>query len=263
MKKVLPILLVIAMALPAMATVTITAVDNGDGTVTIGYVADAGEVIRGAGIKLTVGAGDEVDGVVDALAPDAASPFNAYIDYYAEFGVTELPGTGAHPVADPAAAGPLALPAAEAVFSAGVLDESGNTGGAEGTGILCTITLVDGSDADGFAVLTIAEDALRGGVVGDGFTADQVVYPAALTIEIPGDICLGDLNGDGFKNTFDMSLLVNKLMAKGAPYNIPSTDPAYQEAADLNADGYCNTFDMSMLVNMLSAAGAPYNIPCN
>ena len=84
MKKVLPILLALSMAVPALATVTISAVDGGNEDLVISYSCDAGEVVRGIALKLTI-----VDAELTTGTDVAANALlNAYIDYYYTNGVS-------------------------------------------------------------------------------------------------------------------------------------------------------------------------------
>ncbi len=193
MKKVLPILLVAAMAAPLWAAVEITATDLGDGQIQLEYTCTAGEVVRGIALKVTAGDGDGVDGVINDFAEPASPVVNAYIDYYTTTGYDLLTQGlddrgNAHPIADPAGPGPLSLPANEAVYCAGFLDELGGQAGMPASGVLGTFTVADGSDADGEVCVTIAEDGLRGGVVGDSVT--EVTMPAEICVTLAEPECV-------------------------------------------------------------------------
>jgi len=171
MRKVLPILLAIAIAAPALADVTVSVSDAGSETAQIALAIDGGAVVRGVALKVTI-TGAELAAIADVT--DVMAAFNAYIDYYYSnpgfFGgladETALPGTGAHALADPDAAGVLAtLPANTFVISLGALDNSGNQGGVTAGGLLCKIKLSNFAGTS--AQVCIEPDALRGGIVGD------------------------------------------------------------------------------------------------
>jgi len=170
MRKVLPILLAIALAVPALADVAVTVDDAGDGVAQLNLAISGDAVVRGLALKVTI-TGAELAAIADVT--DVMPAFNAYIDYYysntgflgALPDETALPGTGAHAVANPDAAGVLAtLPATTFSISLGALDNSGNQGGVTAGGVLAKIKL---SDISGSAQVCVEADALRGGIVGD------------------------------------------------------------------------------------------------
>lgn len=170
MRKVLPILLAIALAMPALADVAVTVDDAGDGVAQLNLAISGDAVVRGLALKVTI-TGAELAAIADVT--DVMPAFNAYIDYYCSHtdflgtlaDETALPGTGAHALADPDAAGVLAvLPATTFSISLGALDNSGNQGGVTAGGVLAKIKL---SDISGSAQVCVEADALRGGIVGD------------------------------------------------------------------------------------------------
>ncbi|MEJ5259793.1 MAG: hypothetical protein WHS88_06345 [Anaerohalosphaeraceae bacterium] len=171
MRKVLPILLAIAIAAPALADVTVSVSDAGSETAQIALAIDGGAVVRGVALKVTI-TGAELAAIADVT--DVMAAFNAYIDYYYSnpgflgglADETALPGTGAHALADPDAAGVLAtLPATTFVISVGALDNSGNQGGVTAGGVLANVKL--SNFAGSTAQVCVEADALRGGIVGD------------------------------------------------------------------------------------------------
>lgn len=109
MKKIIVALVVLALAVPSMAAVTVTATDDGnnDGWVTISYVQSdgaAGKRPRAFALDLTASAGEicEVD-------TSGCEPFGIYmgtIEIDALGNVTN-PGSPVAPADDPGAAGPL------------------------------------------------------------------------------------------------------------------------------------------------------------
>jgi hypothetical protein len=183
-------MLAIAFAMPALANVTVT-VDEGvanDEIAEVTLAIDGGSVVRGLAITVTITNGD-----IDALddVTEVMAGFNAYIDYYYSnpdfLGTlpdeTGLPGTGAHALADPDAAGVLAtLPATEFSISLGALDNTGAQGGIGAGGQLCKIN-VGPLDAD--AEVCVVVDALRGGIVGDNLGTITVDDCATIAKAIP------------------------------------------------------------------------------
>lgn len=170
MKKVLAALLVLAVVAPAMA-VTITGSDLGDGKLRLTYDVPTGEVLRGVALKLSNTDGAAIAGTAAVTAID--SFFDVFIDYAFDNseGFTVTPRVG-HPLADPAAAGVLdVFPASTFSLSMGVLDETGNQGGVEGSGVLCEIQFALANDS----TIVIEADTLRGGaVVGDAVTQPTI-----------------------------------------------------------------------------------------
>ena len=140
MKKVLPILLAIALAAPALADVTISAAETGAGTgvlkITVSATGDA--VVRGVALVVTTETGDaEIDATTDVTMTN----FNTNIDYFFTNGtggvVGDTPDGEGHPIAkdgeagaidDPAGSGNQ-LPASTFVLSTGYLDPSEAQGG--------------------------------------------------------------------------------------------------------------------------------------
>ncbi|MEM7536081.1 MAG: clostripain-related cysteine peptidase, partial [Chloroflexota bacterium] len=67
---------------------------------------------------------------------------------------------------------------------------------------------------------------------------------------IIGDRALGDINGDGMVNIFDLQMLINMIMhhTPGDPNLYPSD---WWEQADLNGDGVWNIFDLQLIINLI------------
>lgn len=171
MRKVLPILLVLAMVLPSLANVTVS-MSDASGDAQVDLAIDGGSVVRGVALKVTV-TGANATGVTMGTLPGDLKW--AFIDYYYTNGVgTELPGAGAHPVAAVDTAGVASLPATEFVISAGILDDGGAQAGLDSSIVLCTI------DLDGAGEVCVVADALRGGIVGDEL--GTVVDEACVTL---------------------------------------------------------------------------------
>ncbi|MBW8015535.1 MAG: hypothetical protein FVQ82_05050 [Planctomycetes bacterium] len=235
MKKLVLTLLVVALAIPAMAA-DISLVDNGDGTGTIVLTVTGIEVVRGLAIV--------VDADVDVTAVAGTDAiFNVFMDaaYTAE---TATPGSyslgDGTPVADPDAAGELALPAAKISLCMGILD-AGQGGAGAGTYVVGTITT-------GAATVAITADALRGGIVGDDLDAATIaggpIGPGGPACACWNHSCftMGDANGDGFITSQDVQAL---LAAWGQPY---------EECVDFNQDGFITSQDVQVL---LASWGSP------
>ena len=227
MKKILLIAMVIGIAIPALAA-DISLVDNGDCTATIKYTAAAGEVVRGLSIVV------EADGAtIDAVGGPTAE-FNVFMDAAYEM-ETATPGSytigAGTPVANPDAAGIIALPAAKISLCMGVVDEGGGQGGAadDGTYDVATITL------SGDCIVTITADALRGGIVGDAVVAGTVAGGPIVC----GGGCDGDYTGptpgvpDGIVALNDVTFVIDYFLLNKHPFlgtitpAMPAWDPKY------------------------------------
>ena len=161
MRKVLLSLLVMALVVPAYAAVNFSAVDNGDGTVSV--VIDTADVVRGLALKVTCTEGATLADLTP-VAVNAA--FNTFIDY-AFTTEAGAPGTyeigAGHPFALAAEAGVAEVGATEFSISMGVLDQSGQQQGyVSSVGGEVLITFKTGAGMVCFEL-----DTLRGGVVGD------------------------------------------------------------------------------------------------
>lgn len=159
MKKLM-FLCVALLAVPAMAVVEFSGVDNGGGTLTISYECVDVDSPRGIALLLTCDGTLELTGYEAASADDK---MNCFIDYAYSNDPYNL-GEG-HPIADPA--GPGALDATAGVtelsLCMGALDETENQLPGDPDGVVATLTYT------GSGNLTIAADTLRGpgsGVVG-------------------------------------------------------------------------------------------------
>jgi hypothetical protein len=150
-----------ALVVPAYAAVNFSAVDNGDGTVSV--VIDTADVVRGLALKVTCSDGATLADLTP-VAVNAA--FNTFIDY-AFTTEAGAPGTyeigAGHPFALANEAGVAEVGATEFSISMGVLDETGNQEGfVSEIGGEVLITFKTGAGMVCFEL-----DTLRGGVVGD------------------------------------------------------------------------------------------------
>lgn len=242
MKKLVLVLAVLLVSLPAMAAVTIDAIcENGVYTVT--YATD-GNNVRAFALDIEVATGTIT--AVGSLSAD----YDIYpgsiviID-----GEVNDAGSAVCDDAYPDTLGGLG--------TAGITIEMGSLY-AEGEAAPATSgTLFTFTTSETETVATITENGIRGGVV-----MEDPEEVAAVTINVEDcidNVCLGDINGDLVINTVDLGLIYNMLGMAGAPYQIPTTAG---NPADMNEDLVINTVDMGLLYNKLGMAGAPYQIPC-
>ncbi|NLW82886.1 MAG: hypothetical protein GXY41_00535 [Phycisphaerae bacterium] len=174
MKKLVLAMLVAAMAVPAFAVVNINATDEGNGVLKLWYECTEGEIIRGIALRIEADGNATIanNGAATVLAlweiDGKSFGFNTYMDY--AFTVeSDTPGFYdidlGHPLAKADERGELdSFPAGLFSVSMGALDQLGEQAGVGSSGELMTIKF----DLTGDAVISIAADTLRGGVVGDG-----------------------------------------------------------------------------------------------
>lgn len=259
MKKLSCLLMVLAMAIPALGAgnIVLTATDNSDGTCTISFVA-TGAAPVGVGLDVDVLTGGPITAVggIDSF-------FDIFLDAAYEMETT-TPGSYTYgagaPIALQDAAGVDTLPSASFAISMGGLGgAAAPLNPAPMSGTLAVLTA--GDDTTG----TIGLNVKRGGIVDVNGEAMTTNLPLAFTITVSA-ACYGDVNGNGFTNPQDVSALVAYLNVNAAPpfYSIPSTSPAFDASKDVNGNGFVNPQDVSALVAYLNVNATPpfYSIPC-
>jgi hypothetical protein len=172
MKNILAFLMIITISTPAMAgIINFAAVDNGDSTITI---SATGTGVRGIGLLVTG---------ITVVAGSGTSAFNAFMDAaYDNPGGYSLGDGG--PLANPYGPGELANDSDVFAICVGYLDETGNTAAADAAAMANVATFA----FIGSGTMTIAEDQLRGGVVGDNITGTNL--PIAITYIVPEPMTL-------------------------------------------------------------------------
>lgn len=253
MKKFLGLLLILAMAAPSFAAVTVACSDEGSGVVAITYSGAAGaDLPRAFALVVSVDGGATVDAVGD-YSTDGTG-FGIYpgtIDVNSTTGAVDDYGTPVAPASDPGAAG-TGTGTSSVILELCSLHtptdfDSPNAPADAGT--LCKITV------SGDTTVSIAEeDTFRGGVIlYDGSDAGASLGTCSVTVA-SGPACwsydcfdCGDTNGDCYL-TFngDVQTLIDAW---------PSSGGTYDQCADLNKDGVI-TFngDVQVLINKWPAA---------
>lgn len=245
MRKVLPILLVIAIAVPALADVTVTATNegvSGSGQVKITIAPTGGAEVRGVALLLTIETGDAV---IDDDGDAVATGLNTNIDYFFTNGTGMVGGetpvsSDGHPLADPTQAGVLDPTGGVGTFSlsSGYLDAGGGQAGyAVDSFFDITYTLsVD-------STLQVELDSLRGGIVGDNLGTITVVNGDGNELLIPGapPECMAATNPD---------------YADWTSYSKPDCW-CYQKQCRGDADGL-DEFGFPVLSNDLAILAASY-----
>jgi len=241
----LALVLVLAMAMPAMAAVTFSA-DGTGGKLTISYTADPGDMPRGVALRVSL-SDDATAGPDDVEA--VMAEFNTNIDFAASNPGNFNIGDG-HPLADPAAAGAITEAVSEFSISMGVLDEAGNQAPAPDGGPHELIVINIGASC----TATICADTLRGpdsGVVGS--VLESNLQDGCIEVEIVGvePTCDGDFDASGFVTLDDVLLQVNYYVAnKDFLGRAPLDGPGYIAGFDtIPGDGYVLLDDVLLMVN--------------
>jgi uncharacterized repeat protein (TIGR02543 family) len=175
MKKIVAAFLIMALTATSFA-VSFSTSDLGGGKMRLSFNVPSGEVLRGVALRLCPTAGTaQIASFSDVVV---YPPFNTFPDYAFSFPVGYGVGVG-HPLANPIGPGVPSFPITSCYsLCLGVLDQTGNQGGATGSGVLCEIQY---TGIVGTAQIQIEGDTLRGGpVVGDNVT--QPVLPISQTL---------------------------------------------------------------------------------
>jgi len=257
MKKLLSLLLVCALSAPLFAgAVTLTAVDNQDGTCTINMEITDGSVV-GIALDVAVNAGADLT----AVAVD--SFFDIFIDAAYDM-ETATPGSYAYGAGQPVCLvdGPGATDIATAMAGSRTFAVcAGGLGGASlplaaAPAAPTTVALLTLTGDDG-AAGTIDLNAIRGGIVCADATAATVTgVPLAWTITAGTTDCwdcagqaLGDSSGDGAVNFIDLGQMK-------AAFFTSTGAPLYNKCADFNRDGSVNFIDLGILkANFFTTVG--------
>lgn len=246
MKKLVLVLAVLLVSLPAMAAVTIDASCTGS-TYTVTYATD-GNNVRAFALDIEVSAG----------TIDAVGSLSADYDIYPGSivivdGEVNDPGSAVCDDAYPDTLGGLG--------TAGITVEMGSLY-AEGEAAPATSgTLFTFTVSDSAAVVTISENGIRGGVVMED--PDEEIVPT-ITVGTCGGCatCAGDIDGNNQIDLTDLTAMVNILSAAGSPFIVPVT-PGVDDCADMvGTPGTIDLSDLTEMVNVLSAAGSPFIVPC-
>jgi len=251
MKKVLVILAILVVAVPAMASVTITATQRaGTKIVDIGYTV-TGEPNYMRAIAIDITASDQT---ITDINNYFVGECNATKQGYGIFpgniainaqGVVTSYGTPVAPAADPCALGGLG--------TQGITVEMGSlyTGSLHpaNSGILFSITTAD------CTTLSFSVNAKRGGVVMENVANPSVTLPTPLVMVCAqAAICKGDFDLDGAVTLDDLAQMVASLDVAAADeyaYVCPEFCPG-----DFDGDGAVTLDDLAQMVASLDLAAA-------
>jgi hypothetical protein len=284
MKKVM-LFMVLCFAVPAMATVTIDAVDQG-GTVNITYAVSDANLVRALALDITVDGSLVITGVTAAIEGESTAAAPGYgifpgsieIDVNAAsptYGEVISYGSPLAPAGDPGAAGDVPGTAITVELGSVYVGDANSPGT---SGLVCTLSYT------GEGTLTITENAIRGGIVMEDVALDPTLV-LATNVPVGGSVgcaCFGDVSGptgapDGQVSINDLSALVGVLLGQ-SPYkdNAPYYNgpiPTGWDCMDISGptgtpDGEVSINDLSKLVGVLLGQSpykdnAPYyNGPC-
>jgi len=248
MKKII-VLAVILFAVPAMAAVTITVVDNGNSTASIQYSGLA----RAFALDIQVDSGATITAVSGANAS-----FNIYPGTIVINSSGVITNTGS-PIAPPSAKGALGGLGTDGItIEMGSLYKIGTDPAPPSSGTLLTI------QTDKACCVTVTENAVRGGVVLENATHATVIINDGC---ITGGSCAcpGDGDSSGYIDLDDLYAILNILLNTNGDWYIGTDDPRYNICYDIAygaPDGYIDLDDLYQILNWLLATNGDWYIEC-
>ena len=249
MKKMILLLAVMLMTAPAMAAVTITVTDDGDGWAVISYDATTEtDFVRAFALDIT--ASNDVNIVAYDSADANYWVYPGTIDINDAGGVNDV-GTPIAPNGSPGALGGLGTNGI--TIEMGALFEAGVDDPPAAEGVLLRIQLDPAATADAADVCVVG-NAMRGNIVMKD-ASSQAIDPAACQVVVVGggtpptcwDIteCAGQPSGD---STCDGSINFGDLFALKAAFgSTKAGGPPYNCCADFNQDESINFGDLFIL----------------
>lgn len=268
MKKLLVLLVVLAVAVPAMADVVLTCTPGEDGWVTVSYDAvEEATLVRAFALDIEVDGGSIV-AVVNLNADYDVHPGS--FDYDAD----EETYSGSL-VCDASFPGTLG-----GLDTVGVTTEQGSlyVPGVDDAPLAADDLLkfqVDCGEATGDITITVVENAARGGVVLENPAVAPTVVSDGCVVSGGVEVCLGDINsgaGGGVQDTqvslSDVSYLLDLLKGYAAEGYIADPIPAGYENADVSGgagvpDLKLSLSDVSVILGYLKDyAASGYIAPC-
>ena len=245
MKKVICLIAVLALTAPALAgTITLSAVDNGNGSCNINFSTTGSSI---AGIALDVTAVNAITGcavgnsffdVLIDLAYDEETGGNGYTY-----------GEGSNPVADPVAAGQLSLPQTSFCISMAGLGGTVNPLATAPTSGTLAVMSDDGTGSSG----TITANVIRGGAVDNAGNAMTIAgLPLAFSIaDTGGPPCftMGWTDSDG--DVITDAAMVTRYNGLTQAEKDCWCSPCFG-SGDGNMDCAISSGDFDMVVNLLT-----------
>jgi hypothetical protein len=275
MKKIVLVLAVLLLAVPAMADVIITAEDEGDGVVAVRYNAGAEEPnrVRAFALDIFLTAGT-IDDINDFHVGESNSPDLGYGIFMGSIEITEEGdvvdyGDPVAPEDSPGSVGILGDP--NITVELGSL-YNGEANAPDPCGLLFRIIVSEDCN------LCITENETRGGIVMEDLSDVTVSLPCNVPVAV-GCQCFGDITGtattppydpDGMTvDIFDLSVMALTLAPTAPTYTMPT--PAGMECLDLcdtgsttltGGDGTLDIFDLSALALYLAPYAPTYSTTC-
>jgi len=252
MKKVALALLVLALAVPAMAAVNISATQDAN-KVTIGYTCTASEEVRAFALTIAVSDGAFIVGSAEPVGDPNV------IDYWVYPGSVTFTVVDGNTVVDS-----FGTPVAEQTADGGVVEMASLYAASDpnhpvkpaASGSLCSFW-VDCRKAggDGKIVVSLSLNSKRGGVVlKDPNVTPTTNLPVAVDVPCMCHLCWncpgqpkGDATNDGQVNLSDLLALKKAWLTTlaGSPHGTGTGE--YNCCADFNQDGTVNLIDLLVL----------------
>jgi len=257
MKKLVALLIIVAVAMPAMATTTVTCSTSGT-IVSVKYNYDGTGVFpRAFALDITTSQGT-IGAVTATKTGESTSaskgfgifPSNIQID---STGAITSPGSPVSPQSK--------LPSGTLGGAQGMTVELGSlyadaSGKPANSGNLLTFPVTGVTTS---ATITLNANTARGGVVGEDATTLAVTFPSTCTVS-GGCACKGDVDGTGKVNATDLSAIVSKLNTYGgSKKQVSSSNSNYLLCGDVDPyptnNGRLDATDVSKITSWLNTYG--------
>ena len=280
MKKIVLVLAVLLLAVPALAEVSITIEDEGDGIVAIRYDARTQDPnVRAFALDIAVTAGT-IETIYDFKVGESNSVdpgfgiFMGSIQINEEGEVVNF-GDPVAPEDSPGSIGILGEPNLTIELGALYYDD---VNAPDPCGLICRVTVTEDCN------MCITENETRGGITMQDLSEISVVtLPCNIPIAV-GCQCYGDITGsymgadannfapDGDVDIYDLSVMANLLLPT-SPSFIVSPTPEFYECADVTAtsmdpcsvngpDGDVDIYDLTVMANHLLPTSPLFNRGC-
>jgi len=263
MKKMIVLLALLMLAVPAMAAVNIVVTDNTNGTATISYTT-VGEanVPRAFALEVSVDAGNIVDvtPAIEGESTAAAKGFGIFpgtVDVNDADNVIDDFGTPVASSLDPDAPGQKGSDSVVLEMGSLYVDD---VNAPDASGVLCVVEVSEAAN------LCVSVNELRGGIILEaGKGTEDAVDPLATNMDSAAvcaavtfapAVCVGDVDGDSWISPYDLGALVSFLEGYSASYYW--VDASANPAADIDGDGWVSPYDLGALVSYLEGYAAQY-----
>lgn len=280
MKKIVLVLAVLLLAVPALAEVIITAEDEGDGVVAIKYDARTQDPnVRAFALDIAVSAGT-IEAISDFKVGESNSVDPGYGIFMGSIQIDEEGevvsyGDPVAPEDSPGSVGILGEPNITIELGTLYYDD---VNAPDPCGLLCKITVTEDCN------VCITENETRGGIVMQDLSEiSTVTLPCDVEILV-GCQCFGDITGtymgadannfvpNGAVDIYDLQVMANLLLPTSPTFSV-SPVPEFYDCADVTAttmdpcsvdgpDGDVDIYDLQAMANHLLPTSPTFSSGC-